>query len=590
MYRAISALLRTWCAACVAALSKAGLVSGLASGLFFGLAVSYPAIAAAAPVSATCHAAVHKTVAAPQITARNVAWNCSGRDYLQRRMTNLLRFEVEGQDAPSRYFVSSIGSFETISLTVRDRDGTLRTADYTMAQSKPVKGGPFFILELPRVTSDSIEVIAAMDGTWSASTITQARLTSSVREAAWPIGTLLVLAAICGLLCAPLFFNLGFWHVLRERFLLWHMVVAIGMIGQTLISSGIILWLVPLTHSQMNPLMQAALAVSLSGACMFAADFIEKDRLPEATRKALRLCAAFIVISSAVYAFKIPAMRDVGNQLYYASFIPMMLVLALSMAQAARRGSRAVWFQIIAWTPIYIIGLVRVGSNLGIGPEPTDALVPFTLAIGFEVLITSLGVADRFMIIKEQRDHARADAAVLGSLSRRDPLTGLMNRRAIEPKFAALRADGFDTFALVDLDHFKRVNDDFGHACGDAVLVAVAAALDADDDTLAVRLGGEEFLLLLRGPDAAARAERRRQAIPGRVARCGADLDRLVTASMGLVELPERGMEKIDFAELYTRADRLLYEAKSAGRNRTMSEKLTYFEPGGTKAVASAAA
>lgn len=496
-----------------------------------------------------------------------------------RSKTNLLLFPLgEAADAP-RYFITTVSSFDRITLSVRDSDGTLRSASYTMEQGKPVAGGPVFRLPLPQIHSDSVEVIAAVDGVWTAATLTEARLTKSVEEAAWPLGTLLILAAISGLLCAPLFFNLGFWHVLRERFLLWHVLVVVGMIGQTVLNGGLIQWFVPISLGQLTPLMQVALAISLSAACMFAADFIENERLPRQTKAALRWCAAFIVFTSVIYALKIPAMRSFGNQIYYASFIPMMGILALSMVQAARRGSRAVWFQVVAWTPIFVIGIIRVATNLGIGPEPTDALIPFTFAIGFEVLITSLGVADRFMTLKEQRDKARADAAILGSLSRRDPLTGLMNRRAIEPRFQALRDEGFDTFALVDLDHFKRVNDDFGHACGDAVLVAVAAALDADDDTLAVRLGGEEFLLLLRGADAAERAERRRQAIPGRVARCGADLDRLVTASMGLVQLPQHGMEKIDFAELYTRADRLLYEAKSAGRNRAMSEKLTYFEP-----------
>ncbi|MCB2077604.1 MAG: diguanylate cyclase, partial [Novosphingobium sp.] len=101
--------------------------------------------------------------------------------------------------------------------------------------------------------------------------------------------------------------------------------------------------------------------------------------------------------------------------------------------------------------------------------------------------------------------------------------------------------------------------------------------LAPDDDVLAVRMGGEEFLLLLRGSGAAERAERRRLAIAARVSIDVPGLDRLVTASMGLVEHPARGSIKVDFSTLYAQCDRLLYEAKDAGRNRTMREKLSNF-------------
>ena len=93
-------------------------------------------------------------------------------------------------------------------------------------------------------------------------------------------------------------------------------------------------------------------------------------------------------------------------------------------------------------------------------------------------------------------------------------------------------------------------------------------------------MGGEEFLLILRGEDAQERVEARRQAIPARVAREVEGLDRLVTASVGFVELPQSGGERFAFNPTYAHIDRLLYEAKRAGRNRLVAEKLTVFEPG----------
>jgi diguanylate cyclase (GGDEF)-like protein len=194
-----------------------------------------------------------------------------------------------------------------------------------------------------------------------------------------------------------------------------------------------------------------------------------------------------------------------------------------------------------------------------------------------EVLATTLGVAERFMAIKDQRNRAQLEARVLGELSERDPLTGLMNRRAIEKRFRTLHREGFDTVAVLDLDHFKAINDHYGHAVGDEVLRACAAALGGVTDQLAIRLGGEEFLLLLRGKASLQRAEEVRQLLSAHIADEVRVLGGPVTASMGVVQLTRSFASSANFDAVYERADKLLYEAKAAGRNRTMSEKLSLF-------------
>jgi diguanylate cyclase (GGDEF)-like protein len=119
--------------------------------------------------------------------------------------------------------------------------------------------------------------------------------------------------------------------------------------------------------------------------------------------------------------------------------------------------------------------------------------------------------------------------------------------------------------AVVDLDQFKSINDARGHAIGDAVLKATASALRQDPSIRSFRLGGEEFVLLLRGDDATMAAERLRRAIPAAVADAVPGLGRTVTASMGITAI----MHGEGFLQPYERADTLLYQAKSAGRNRT---------------------
>jgi diguanylate cyclase (GGDEF)-like protein len=157
----------------------------------------------------------------------------------------------------------------------------------------------------------------------------------------------------------------------------------------------------------------------------------------------------------------------------------------------------------------------------------------------------------------------------------------LFNRRAIDARFDELRAQGYDTFALVDLDHFKRVNDSHGHEAGDAVLCTVASVLEQCADSLAFRMGGEEFFLLLRGEKSEERAEALRQSIPVRIAREVDGLDHMVTASVGLVVVPQGALPKSGFADIYRYADRLLYEAKETGRNRMVSERVRAFRRSG---------
>ncbi len=174
---------------------------------------------------------------------------------------------------------------------------------------------------------------------------------------------------------------------------------------------------------------------------------------------------------------------------------------------------------------------------------------------------------------------ARRSSDYFRELSGRDPLTGLHNRRHLDARLDDLlreagRSGAVLTIGLVDLDHFKRINDTLSHAVGDEVLRQVAellqAAVDDVEDGLAARMGGEEFLLLLPGVDrqrGIARLEELRQTI---VEHDWATInDRvLVTASIGVASAPE---DHLDRSALVARADENLYRAKREGRDRVVS-------------------
>lgn len=157
----------------------------------------------------------------------------------------------------------------------------------------------------------------------------------------------------------------------------------------------------------------------------------------------------------------------------------------------------------------------------------------------------------------------------LQNLAFRDPLTGLHNRRApldeLERLLALRPVPGDVAVVIFDLDHFKRINDTFGHLRGDDVLIYVAALLTRQlpEGTLLCRWGGEEFLALLYGQEPA-QAQRR-------VAEVLADVRRIQIKGLDGLSMSAGGAllrEAADVRTLLTLADRRLYAAKDAGRDR----------------------
>lgn len=156
-----------------------------------------------------------------------------------------------------------------------------------------------------------------------------------------------------------------------------------------------------------------------------------------------------------------------------------------------------------------------------------------------------------------------------------DPLTGLYNRRHLEEalprEIARAQRDG-EPLALVmlDIDHFKGINDRYGHLVGDQLLIMFAAVLrdEIRAADIACRYGGEEFLLMLPTLDqhtAAERAEHWRQRLEQTAVRLDDGRSVSTTVSLGVACYPEHGA---DWDHLVSAADQALYAAKASGRNR----------------------
>ncbi len=180
--------------------------------------------------------------------------------------------------------------------------------------------------------------------------------------------------------------------------------------------------------------------------------------------------------------------------------------------------------------------------------------------------------AARAALAEREAELARLNAQLVED-SRRDPLTGMRNRRALADDLLELGArraeEGAFAVALCDVDHFKAYNDRLGHLAGDHALRTISAIVRATLRTgdLCYRFGGEEILLILRNAgadEAEVVAERVRAAVKAAAVPHPDGVDGVVTVSIGVAAGPE------DTEGLLARADGALYEAKRGGRNRTV--------------------
>ena len=314
-----------------------------------------------------------------------------------------------------------------------------------------------------------------------------------------------------------------------------------------------------------SPVTLALCGLLAEGAAALASRFT--GRLPLSDLRRTLLPALFAVGLMLTLAWRDPALAGlllfilVSVLTTVALYLPPRWLLAMALLVALG----------ITWVAVALEGRLTLPVDGPVQQALTVLFLLWTLA-----KTASVHVAGTAMRMQLDASHARlADALEqVRQLAEVDVLTGLANRRrlmaALETERArCLREGGTFSLAMLDIDHFKRINDSHGHPLGDQVLATVAALLRAGlrAPDLVGRYGGEEFLLLLPGAatagDAAQTAERLRQLIAGHAWE-GVAAGLQVTVSVGVATSAPG--EPVD--RLLERADRGLYQAKHAGRNR----------------------
>lgn len=368
-----------------------------------------------------------------------------------------------------------------------------------------------------------------------------------------------------GFLAALIIFNVALFFGLRERGHLYYSLYLASFIALSLCYTGHGLgWLWPEAPGvQRFAILLAMVGFSCCG-LLFAAEFVglRRDR-PQLARvvAAIALLGLLAICSAVLLDQQYAAVAVAFNFVTLASLLLLMLSV-----QAVRTG------QIGGW---YLLAAVAVGAlGATVSSLAVWAWLPFhpisyhavEAGILIEAVLLSLAVAKKVRTEQQHRYAAEFDA-------RHDPLTGVHNRRAfyeVARPLSGLARRSLRPLSVVmlDIDHFKRINDSFGHSAGDEVLRQVAQTLAhacREGDVLA-RWGGEEFVLLLAETDrqqAVQFAERLRQLLATLPIPVG-NVPLQLTCSFGVAAL--RGDHGID--ELILLADQQLLRAKQNGRNR----------------------
>jgi diguanylate cyclase len=213
------------------------------------------------------------------------------------------------------------------------------------------------------------------------------------------------------------------------------------------------------------------------------------------------------------------------------------------------------------------------------GKESVDQVVESLIGETTRVRVKTGIYHEHLKKSSEEVERLRGELELVQGLALTDPLTGLLNRRGFDSQMQRISHGSVQgcTLLIVDIDHFKAINDAHGHLLGDKVIIAVANVLRGciGDRGPIARIGGEEFAVLLSHTSSAGGvelAERIRAAVErGKIRR--ADTDESignVTVSLGLATCGENEQ----FEAMSARADRALYQSKTAGRNRvTVAER-----------------
>jgi len=387
-----------------------------------------------------------------------------------------------------------------------------------------------------------------------------------IATAAQARGSNLTLAALYagfgGLCLALLVYNLALWGALRHRFQLAYCAMVCAQMTYAFSSSGALAWLWPrIANNDRIRINYLMLAIAACCALLFARAFFEERVFAGRLGRAANAVSAAVLAAAIALVVLAPWHVVLLDRLYACAFLGFLALSPVVIWQAKRKRSDYLWLFAIAWAAPIMLGAIRVAANFDRFAWSFLIDNSTLLSMTIEAVLSSLAIAYRFRLLSRERDEAREQEIAARLLADTDPLTGLLNRRAFLAR--AIGREGGQTLIILDLDHFKTVNDTIGHDGGDEVLRLVARVLrqSVPAEGMVARFGGEEFVLI-----APARFAPPAETILARLRATRMPFDLRITASIGSCTGPL--LRETDWKALYRHADRALFEAKDSGRDR----------------------
>ena len=422
---------------------------------------------------------------------------------------------------------------------------------------------------------------------------TQAAFTEVSRDAQLAIGL------YYGILLALFFYNLVLWISLRDASYFWYLchITAFGLVLFTLNGLGFeYLW--PRSPWLADHMVPISICLALVAMLQFARIFLElPDRAPRLNAGTVALIAFFVVFGVASVWLPYRISTPVASR----AVLLGVLWIVLATLYVLRRGYTPARLLLLAWS-MFLLG-TAIFTLLAFGVLPKNFATEYGVQIGsaLEMLLLSVALGYRYAQLRNENQRITAEAnrrlersvaertrelqKALSQLeetherlqdsSRRDALTGLYNRSYFHEGFERLlsrcrQARRPLSLLMVDLDHFKSINDRYGHLVGDDCLRWAAQRIGRTlrpHDALLARFGGEEFVVVLPDHDlrsAVAVAEEVRRSLVAEA--CESQGVRLrVSASIGVHTIAPDAADDIDDA--LDTADKALYSAKANGRD-----------------------
>ncbi len=369
-------------------------------------------------------------------------------------------------------------------------------------------------------------------------------------------------AGFIGLCAGLLFYNFALWRVLRHDFQIAYCGLLACLVIYALSSSGALAWLLPgLANNRRILTSYLALSWGMASALAFCACFFERRILDGWPLRLIQMVTVIFGLLGVLLMAVGPIAINPLDRIFSLTMCFAPVAVGLVVWRAWRRRSDYLWLFALSWAAP--VGMLVVRSLYNINLLSWNFWIDNStmVAMSVETLTASAAIAYRIRVLSHERDEAVRQEAISRELADTDPLTGLLNRRAFLSR--AITAPGSRTLMLFDIDHFKQVNDTIGHDGGDEVLRQFARTLrlHAPPGVLVARMGGEEFALLgeesaMPDPDVLL-ANVRAQRLP---------FDLRVTSSIGICHGPLS--DENDWKRLYRLADKALFQAKAAGRDR----------------------